>query len=130
MITLTKSHLNEMEDHARAAKPNEACGILAGRENLVEMVYPCKNVSENPTSHYTIAPEELILVFNKVDERGLEIIGFYHSHPAGPMSPSNIDHATATWHGHSYVILRPGGVGSWRWDEEKGQFKEEEVRII
>lgn len=130
MITLTKSHLSEMEDHARVERPNEACGILAGRENKVERVYSCKNVSETPSSHYAIAPEQLIEVFNDVEEHGLEILGFYHSHPAGPLSPSNIDHATATWHGHSYVILHPGGAGSWIWDEEKGQFVEEEIRVV
>jgi proteasome lid subunit RPN8/RPN11 len=129
MIILTKSHLKEMEDHARAERPNEACGILAGRVNRVEKVYPCKNVSENPSSRYDIAPEQLISVFNDVADRGLEILGFYHSHPAGPSSPSNIDHATATWHSHSYVILHPAGVGSWMWDEEKEQFIEEEIQV-
>jgi proteasome lid subunit RPN8/RPN11 len=130
MILLGKSHLKEMEEHARKERPNEACGILAGKENKVEKVYRCKNVSENPSSHYAIAPEELIRVFNDVEERNLEILGFYHSHPSGPLGPSSIDHATATWHGHSYVILHPGGAGSWKWDEGNEQFIKEEVRII
>lgn len=130
MIILTKGQLSEMEKHAREERPDEACGILVGRENKVERVYACKNVSENPSSHYTIAPQQLIEVSNDAEERGLEILGFYHSHPTGPLGPSNIDHATATWHGHSYVILHPHGIGSWIWDEEKGQFIKEEVQVI
>lgn len=119
-----------MEEHARKEKANEACGIIAGKGKSAEKIYRCKNVSKNPTSNYDIAPVELIRVFNDVEDSGLEILGFYHSHPAGPLGPSNIDHATATWHGHSYVILHPKGIGSWRWDEEEGQFIKEEVRII
>ena len=130
MIILTKGHLSQMKEHARKEGPDEACGILAGRENLVERVYPCKNVSKNPSSCYAIAPEQLIEIFNDVEDRGLEILGFYHSHPAGPASPSNVDLSRATWHGHSYVILHPGGISSWIWDEEKGQFIKEEVRVI
>ncbi len=130
MIVLTKGHLEEMEGHARKERPNEACGILAGRENQVEKVFSCKNVSNNPTSRYTIAPEELIYVFNSVEEQGLEILGFYHSHPSGPANPSNIDLSEATWDGCSYVILHPGNISSWVWDEEKGQFMEEEVRVV
>ncbi|MBU2559322.1 Mov34/MPN/PAD-1 family protein, partial [archaeon] len=56
MIILSKNHLRKMEDHAKSNRPNEACGVLAGRENKVEKIYPCKNVSKNPTSHYEIAP--------------------------------------------------------------------------
>jgi proteasome lid subunit RPN8/RPN11 len=130
MIILTKSQLSEIEEHGRGEGPNEACGILAGRENKVERVYPCKNVSANPTSRYVIAPEQLLDVFNDVADRGLEILGFYHSHPSGPGGPSNIDRSTATWHGHSYVILHPEGIGSWKWDEDKGQFVEEGIQVI
>ena len=130
MITLAKDHLQEMEDHAQRESPKEACGILAGRENRVSKVYTCKNVSQNPMSHYVIAPDELIDVFNEIEKTGLVIIGFYHSHPGGPHGPSNVDHATATWHDHSYVILHPRGVGSWKWDEKEGRFRREKVRVI
>ena len=130
MIILNKNLLSEMEDHARKEGPDEACGILTGIEDRVERVYPCKNVSENPSSRYAISPEQLLEIFNDVEDRGLEILGFYHSHPTGPASPSNIDLSTATWHGHSYVILHPDGIGSWIWDEEKGQFIKEEIQVI
>jgi len=130
MIILNKNLLSEMEDPARKEGPDEACGILAGIEDRVERVYPCKNVSENPSSRYAISPEQLLEIFNDVEDRGLEILGFYHSHPAGPASPSNVDHSTATWHGHSYVILHPDGISSWIWDEEEGQFIKEEIRVI
>lgn len=130
MIILNRGLISEMEDHARREIPNEACGILAGRNRKVEKVYSCKNVSKNPSSHYAIAPEELIEIFNNVEASGLEILGFYHSHPSGPTSPSNIDLSEASWHDHSYVILHSSGMGSWRWNEEKGRFTREEIRII
>ncbi|MEE8402072.1 MAG: M67 family metallopeptidase [Candidatus Hydrothermarchaeaceae archaeon] len=130
MIILNRSFISEMEDHARREIPNEACGILAGRSNKVEKVFSCKNVSKNPSSRYAIAPEELIEIFNDVETCGLEILGFYHSHPSGPTSPSNIDLSEASWHDHSYVILHSDGMGSWRWNEEKCRFTGEEIRVI
>ncbi len=126
-MIINKGLLSEMEAHARKERPNEACGVLAGRSRKVEHIYPCKNVSKNRTSRYAIAPEQLIEIFNDVGDRGLEILGFYHSHPSGPTSPSNIDLTEATWDGCSYAILHPGGIGSWIWDEEKGHFAEEEI---
>ena len=78
MIILTESLLKKMDEHARREHPNEACGVLAGKENRVEKAFHCKNVSENPRAHYVISPEEFIQVFNDIEELGLEILGLYH----------------------------------------------------
>jgi proteasome lid subunit RPN8/RPN11 len=66
-----------------------------------------------------------------IEDRGDDVVGFYHSHPAGPPGPSNTDAAQATWPDHSYVIVSFEGdvasVGSWRWTGE--EFSEETVAV-
>ena len=56
---------------------------------------------------------------DRIEENGMEVVGFYHSHPIGPDEPSETDAADATWDGYSYVIVSLNGshpfVGSWRW---------------
>ncbi|MDI6655671.1 MAG: M67 family metallopeptidase, partial [Candidatus Hydrothermarchaeota archaeon] len=117
------------------------------QEKLVRKIYKCKNVSRYPETTYEISPEELLQVITEIEESGLELLGFYHSHPIPLEHPSYIDAGRAAWSGHSYVIISiaklvrkthaladaiPLGrrkIGSWIWDEEKKQFIEEEVII-
>lgn len=136
MIVLSEELAKKLEEHARGEAPREACGVLAGvsaKEKLVRKIYKCKNVSRYPETTYEISPEELLQVITEIEESGLELLGFYHSHPIPLEHPSYIDAGRATWSGHSYVIISiPSGrrkIGSWIWDEEKKQFIEEEVII-
>jgi proteasome lid subunit RPN8/RPN11 len=103
----------EIFRHARAEYPNEACGVLlraAGGE--VIQAVACSNVAALPRSRYQIDPPELIAVQRRARERGLEIAGFYHSHPDAEAEPSATDAAEAYWTGCSYVIaaVRGGDV--------------------
>jgi proteasome lid subunit RPN8/RPN11 len=119
-----------LEEHARREAPKEACGVLAGRGGVVEEVYECTNVDELPEARYTIKPEELLRAVEDIEEKGLELLGFYHSHPMGMTKPSSIDEGRMSWPGYSYVIVSiEDGVefSSWIWKE--GKFEEEEVEI-
>jgi proteasome lid subunit RPN8/RPN11 len=98
---------------------------------MVERIYECGNASEYPETTYEIAPEELLRAINDIERRGMEVLGFYHSHPMGLDGPSSIDEGRATWQGYSYVIVsisRESSISSWRWDEAKNKFEKEEVR--
>lgn len=135
MIELRRSAYDAIVDHARAAAPEEACGLLAGRReddrSTVVAAHRTENVAANPRTRYEIAPTEQLDVFDRIEERGREIVGFYHSHPAGPPRPSTTDAEQAAWPDYSYVIVDLGGVpfvGSWRWRGDDG-FEQETVRI-
>jgi Predicted metal-dependent protease of the PAD1/JAB1 superfamily len=86
----------------------EICGVLSGiyhdSESVVTAVYPATNAAETPRTRYEIDPEELMTIFDMIHDTGREVIGFYHSHPDGPLTPSETDSAQATWSGHSYAI--------------------------
>jgi len=80
---------------ARAAAPREACGLLVGRGGEVLRVVPARNVDPSPL-RYTIAPEDHFATLRAARRDGLEVIGAWHSHPAGAPEPSASDTAEAT----------------------------------
>lgn len=132
MIVLSKKFAKKLEEHARREAPREACGVLAGNkkneQKLLRKIYECKNMSRYPETTYEISPGELLRVITEIEGSGLELLGFYHSHPMGLEQPSYIDVGRAAWAGHSYVIVSEK-ISSWIWDEEKNKFEEEKVII-
>ncbi len=127
MIVFTKRHVEGLIAHALRESSLEACGVIAGtiegEEKKVVRTYECANVDPDPEVGYEINPSELLRVIEDAEGRGLEIIGFYHSHPMALSRPSMVDELKATWPGHSYVIVSPKNkpvVTSWMWVEGKG----------
>ncbi len=76
--------------HVLKALPEEACGILAGRECAVEAVLPVTNHLHSPV-RYSMEPLELLKCLRWMDEHNLEFLGVFHSHPRGPDRPSAVD---------------------------------------
>ncbi|WP_255193195.1 desampylase [Natronobeatus ordinarius] len=119
---------------AREGAPEEICGVFGGtfddERSRVRSHYPTRNAAEHPLNRYRIDPEEQLAVFERLEGRGEEIVGFYHSHPRGPPEPSETDVEAAAWPDRSYVIvsLEPAlEVRSWRWREGEGAFEREDV---
>lgn len=137
MLYFTEDALIRIKEHALSEAPKEACGVLAGTtENrcTVTKTFSCTNVDKNPLSAYTIDPNELLKVINGIEENknGLELLGFYHSHPYSRAGPSQIDVERATWNGFFYAIysFSRDEVRCWKWKEDRKGFTEEEVKII
>lgn len=99
--------------------------------SVVERRYPAENAATSPEARYEIAPAEELTLLERVDDDGLDVVGFYHSHPRGPVGPSETDARLAAWPGRSYVIVSLAGadptVGSWRWTGER--FRREAVDV-
>ncbi|MDS0476570.1 desampylase [Natrinema sp. 1APR25-10V2] len=141
MIVIPTAVREAILERARDGRPEEVCGILGGEydpdgRSRVRSQYPAENVADAPRTRYEIDPEQQLAVFERLEDRGEEIVGFYHSHPRGPARPSETDAALATWPDRSYVIvsLEPLAVGSWRWrtdagegDAPGGRFEREEL---
>lgn len=60
--------------------------------------------TDSAHNRYNIAPGELIKAQREARNAGLDIVGFYHSHPDHPAQWSKTDFAEAHWFGCSYVI--------------------------
>lgn len=138
MIEFTRATYDDVVHHAYRGGDEEICGVLAGTRgsdgdaSTVVRTYETENVAERPRIRYRLDPEEQLAVIETIEEDGLDVVGFYHSHPTGPTRPSETDVARATWHGYSYVICALDGypfVGSWRFRGDEGGFDREPVAV-
>jgi proteasome lid subunit RPN8/RPN11 len=93
-----------MISHARKEAPAEACGILAGRDGRVLRLYKARNANRSPVS-YALNPDQQYRIFKDIEDRGLHLVGIYHSHPSSPATPSNIDVEQAYYPESSYVVI-------------------------
>ncbi|WP_338727227.1 desampylase [Haladaptatus sp. DJG-WS-42] len=125
MIQFTPESYDALVNHAKTGAPEEICGLLEGKREgghaQVTTIHPISNVATHRETCYTLDPEQQLAAMDAIEERGAAVVGFYHSHPAGPQQPSATDEAQATWGGYSYVIVSLSGkpfVGSWEWTGE------------
>lgn len=100
---------NALRAHGEEAYPEECCGALLGRAASEGWEIAAAARAENatagaPGSSYAISPEELVRFAHRARREGLEIAGFYHSHPDAEAHWSATDLAEAHWLGASYVI--------------------------
>jgi proteasome lid subunit RPN8/RPN11 len=140
-LAISRRHLEAVERHAAAAYPEECCGFLLGRagaaaEGLrVERVLPARNEHpESRSSRFLIPPETVLAARREGRRAGLDVVGYYHSHPDHPAEPSEHDRADA-WPHVSYLIVpvaggEPGPPRSWRLREAGGGFEEEAVEAL
>jgi proteasome lid subunit RPN8/RPN11 len=97
-LTITRADLATVLDHCIASLPNEACGILGGREGRIEKVYCMRNTRPGPVS-YEMDPDEQLRVMKDLRQEGLALSAIFHSHPASPAYPSGTDVERAYWPG-------------------------------
>lgn len=93
-----------MIEHARAAAPKECCGLLIGRDGIVEECAPARNARDSPT-RYLIDPVDHFAAIRRARATGRRVIGAYHSHPDSPAHPSPTDVAEANDPELLYVIV-------------------------
>jgi len=109
MLKFNQLDYDAIRQHGEETYPHECCGVLLGRADqegrTVTATVRCGNTrSDSPHNRYHIAPRELVQIQRQAREEGLEIVGFYHSHPDHPARWSQTDLAEAHWIGCSYVI--------------------------
>ena len=89
-IRISPEQLQQMLEHVADVEPLEACGLLGGSHSRVEEVVPIRNAAESSV-RFLMDPSEQINALFGFEEREMDLVAIYHSHPAGPPSPSNID---------------------------------------
>jgi proteasome lid subunit RPN8/RPN11 len=113
---------------AEAGYPHEVCGILLGRlgaEAVAEEAAPCPNINaERSRDRYELDPLTQVKIEKGARERGLDVVGYYHSHPDHPAQASVTD-SQLSWPGIYYLIQsvqagRAGDLNAFiRTDQEK-----------
>ena len=106
VIKLCRALGEEMFAHARAASPEECCGLLGGVGGEAASVYPLRNVAREPSKTYEAAPRELFDAQRLMRGRGETLLGIYHSHPRShDPEPSSTDVRLAFYPAAVYFII-------------------------
>jgi [CysO sulfur-carrier protein]-S-L-cysteine hydrolase len=104
--------------HARADAPDECCGLLLARGDVICEAVRARNARRSPTA-YLVHPEDHFAAIRRARQEGTRLVGAYHSHPRGAASPSATDIAEAHDPELLYVIVSLGedveeAVKAWR----------------
>jgi proteasome lid subunit RPN8/RPN11 len=106
-LEISTKHTEQISSHSNESYPVEACGVLigtvSGDARTVTEIWPAKNQLSSGSS-YEIDPDTLLRAFSYSERSGLEVVGFYHSHPFSSTNASDVDRARANYPGLSYVI--------------------------
>lgn len=120
LVWLTSTLAAALQDHARARYPEECLGALLRAPSGEVTARPLENVAAEPRRGFALAARDYLALEAEAEQRGLTVMGFYHSHPDAEAVPSARD-AEAAWAGWWTVIVPvwDGGAGpprAWRYD--------------
>ena len=104
----------------------------AGSKHILELL-PAENSRKESEQHnrFLISPRTMFEAEKRAREKGMDVLGFYHSHPNAEARPSrfDLDHA---WPFYSYLIVsvsrgRAGAMTCWRLADDRSCFSPEEI---
>jgi proteasome lid subunit RPN8/RPN11 len=107
-------------------------GMNAEGMKVVVDVWRAENTHEEERSRrFLIDPLVYMKFEQQADERNIEILGVYHSHPDHPAEPSEYDRDHA-WPGWSYVIASVSkdnveDMRSWVLKDDRSGYEEEPI---
>jgi len=136
MLLLSEEIAQGIRGYGAQDYPNETCGAMLGLDREegreVRELFPLANRrDDSPRNRFSITAEDFRAAERKASERGLEVVGWYHSHPDHPARPSDYDREHA-WPWYSYVIVsvaagQPGDMTSWLLDDDRSRFLPEQI---
>lgn len=103
-LIIPKQIFSEMLAYCKECYPNEACGILAGKENEVSKIYKMTNIEGSPVS-YMIDSKEQFQVMKDMRQNTLSMLAIFHSHPTSTAYPSAKDVELAFYDDVVYIII-------------------------
>jgi proteasome lid subunit RPN8/RPN11 len=89
-IILKQSDKKILSQYSENQKPKESCALLFGKDNQVLDIFLTENIEESPVN-FTISNEQLIEGYKIAEEKKMDVIGIFHSHPNSDAFPSNTD---------------------------------------
>ncbi len=89
-IKLSETDKKILSEYSENQKPNESCAILFGKNDQVLDLFLTENIEKSPVN-FTISNKQLIEGYKIAEEKEMEVIGIFHSHPDSDAYPSNTD---------------------------------------
>jgi proteasome lid subunit RPN8/RPN11 len=138
--------------HGAETFPHECCGALLGRDSpavqevsaqsetpsketreVLELFPLVNRRDDSPRNRFAVTADDVRDAEKAASEHGLEVIGWYHSHPDHPARPSDFDREHA-WPWYSYVIVsvmagKPANMTSWRLNDDRQNYSPEDIEI-
>jgi proteasome lid subunit RPN8/RPN11 len=137
--------------HGAETYPHECCGALLGRDasamagidlekdastasREILALFPLVNRrDDSPRNRFSVSVDDVRSAEKAAREQGLEVVGWYHSHPDHPARPSEYDRDHA-WPWYSYIIVSvqngaPQDMTSWRLNDDRQEFSPEGIEI-
>ncbi len=102
--------LESLLREAKAAHSREICGVLLGREGVIEEAVPVANAARDPERSFLLDPAAHLAASRTARHAGRAIVGHYHSHPSGREEPSYADAQAAQEQGLYWLIIAGGGA--------------------
>jgi proteasome lid subunit RPN8/RPN11 len=135
-VNISRSAFEAIQAHGAEGYPLEICGIMLGPrgEGRVTDVRRARNIIvERARDRYEIDPRDHIRIQREADAEGLDIVGYYHSHPDHPAQASRFDTERA-WAGYVYLIVsiengKPVDANCFVADNDGGPFKPEPLVV-
>jgi proteasome lid subunit RPN8/RPN11 len=141
----------QIRQHGAETYPNECCGALLGRDDVngdvtpaggvglpireIVAVFPLTNRrDDSPRNRFSVTSEDVRDAEKAAQEKKLDVVGWYHSHPDHPARPSQYDREHA-WPWYSYIIVsvangKPEDITSWRLSDDRSEYACEEIAIL
>jgi proteasome lid subunit RPN8/RPN11 len=104
MLEIDRGFFDEMFQYGLAGFPNEACGLLAGKEGRPVKFFPMTNRDASPVT-YRLDPKEQLRVFDEIDEEGWDLLAIFHTHTHSEAAPSETDRAQAFYPEAVYLVM-------------------------
>ena len=106
-MRIAQAALDAIRAHGAEGYPNEICGVMVGPQgdaSVTEVRRARNMIVERSQDRYEIDPRDHIRIQRDADAAGLDIVGYYHSHPDHPAQASRFDTERA-WAGYVYLIV-------------------------
>lgn len=138
MLIITPKLQMEIERYGEREYPNECCGALwgevSGERKIIKAIRPMENVYEvGRQNRFRIDSRPVFQLLKEERNSDQRLIGFYHSHPNHPATPSEEDRYWAfPW--YSYIIISmldglPTDLRSWTLKDDQSGFEPEPVYV-
>jgi proteasome lid subunit RPN8/RPN11 len=146
LLRLSKEIAERIRKHGVETYPHECCGALLGRDSNAASqgeqtpprdvldLFPLVNRrDDSPRNRFSVTSEDVLAAEKAGRLLGIDVVGWYHSHPDHPAEPSQYDRDHA-WPWYSYIIVsvangQPQRMTSWRLNDDRAGFTSEDLEI-
>ena len=143
-LSISTGIAERIRKHGAETYPHECCGALLGHDpdidgerrrprEILDCLALLNRRDDSPNNRFSIAPLDVIEADRVAQAQGMELIGWYHSHPDHPPKPSEYDRNHA-WPWFSYIIVSvragvPAEMTSWRLNDDRSEYSQEVIEI-